>query len=263
MPSPFPGMNPYLEQPAFWSEFHSRLIVAIANTIAPRLRPNYYVSVETRTYLDEPNGELLVGIPDAVVRLGQNSNPAELTTSGAATAIAVPANPRKIQLSVPVEVTERYLQVREVRSNIVITVIEILSPKHKRGGEGRESYLAKRQVILGSQSHLVEIDLLRAYQPMPSTHSELADYRILVSSSEQRPIADLYEFSLQMPIPNFPLPLKPGDTTLIVNLQALVDEVYEQASYDLRIDYSQPVPPPALSEANQQWVQAQLGMEIK
>jgi hypothetical protein len=28
MPSPFPGMNPHLEPPVFWSEFHNRLIVA-------------------------------------------------------------------------------------------------------------------------------------------------------------------------------------------------------------------------------------------
>ena len=68
MPSPFPGMNPYLEQPAFWSSFHTRLMVAIADTVAPQLRPNYYIEVETRTYQDqEEPEEILVGIPDAAV----------------------------------------------------------------------------------------------------------------------------------------------------------------------------------------------------
>ena len=71
MPSPFPGMDPYLEQPTFWSSFHSRLIVALADALAPQLRPRYYVEVETRTYTDTPDGgELLVGIPDAVVLVG-------------------------------------------------------------------------------------------------------------------------------------------------------------------------------------------------
>jgi hypothetical protein len=66
MPSPFPGMDPYLEQPTFGSAFHSRLIVAIADALAPQLRPRYYIEVETRTYTDT-DGELLVGIPDGVV----------------------------------------------------------------------------------------------------------------------------------------------------------------------------------------------------
>ena len=65
MSSPFPGMDPYLEQPTFWSSFHSRLIVAIANTLAPQLCPHYFVEVETCTYTDTPDGELLIGIPDA------------------------------------------------------------------------------------------------------------------------------------------------------------------------------------------------------
>jgi hypothetical protein len=29
MPSPFPGMDPYLENPEFWPGVHNRLIVAI------------------------------------------------------------------------------------------------------------------------------------------------------------------------------------------------------------------------------------------
>jgi hypothetical protein len=67
MPSPFPGMDPYLEQPMFWSEFHNRLIMAISDTLAPVLRPKYYIAVETRTYMDDEDEELLIGIPDALV----------------------------------------------------------------------------------------------------------------------------------------------------------------------------------------------------
>lgn len=191
-----------------------------------------------------------VNIPDAVVRLGQKRKTANAPAAESTVAIAIPPIPRKVQLPSPIEGKERYLQVQEVRSNTVITVIEVLSPKKKRGGEGRESYLEKRQVILDSQSHRVEIDLLRAFQLMPFTDAEpVADYRILISQSTQRPIADLYEFSLPMQIPDFPLPLKQEDPALVVNLQAIIHEVYEQASYDLRIDYQQPVPPPALSDA--------------
>lgn len=74
MASPFPGMDPYLEQPAFWPPFHNRLMVGLANRIAPALRPHYYVEVETRSYMDTSEGELLIGIPDAVILRDSHSD---------------------------------------------------------------------------------------------------------------------------------------------------------------------------------------------
>jgi hypothetical protein len=141
----------------------------------------------------------------------------------------------------------------------VITVIEVLSPKNKRQGRGRDRYQRKRQMLLSSLSHLIEIDLLRGHEPMAMMGIEAAtDYRILVSRSPQRPIADLYGFTLREPIPSFPLPLRLGDEELTVDLQALVSGIYDRAGYDLRIDYRQPLPPPALSDVDQQWVEALL-----
>ncbi|NER96505.1 MAG: DUF4058 family protein [Symploca sp. SIO1B1] len=70
MPSPFPGMNPYLENPNLWSEVHHRLISAIAIALASQLRPKYRAAIEKRIYLwDESNGNKtnLVGIPDVAI----------------------------------------------------------------------------------------------------------------------------------------------------------------------------------------------------
>lgn len=255
MPSPFPGMNPYLEDSLFWSEFHSRLIVELSNVLIPNLRPKYYVGVETRTYTDTGTEELLVGIPDALVlpanppRLSSESKPA----SGSE--VAVKSRPTPIQLPMPVEITERYLEVREAGTNTVVTVIEVLSPKNKRSGDGRVTYEQKRQRVLGSLSHLVEIDLLRANPPMPMMGEiDRSDYRIVVSRSSLRPAADLYGFSVREAIPEFPLPLKPDDAELSVNLQTIVDRVYDLGSYDVRIDYHQSAPPPAFSKSDQQWI---------
>lgn len=258
MPSPFPGMNPYLEDSTFWSEFHNRLIVEMSNALIPSLRPKYYIGVETRTYTDESGEELLVGIPDALVlpstQINARSTPSEQEISGESE-IAVKARPTRIQLPVPIEVRERYLEVREVGTNMVITTIEVLSPKNKRKGDGRTAYEHKRRRVLGSLSHLVEIDLLRANPPMPMIGTlEQVDYRIVVSRSSLRPAADLYGFGVREAIPDFPLPLKPEDAELVVNLQAIVDRVYDFGSYDVRIDYRQPIPPPALSKLDQQWV---------
>ncbi|MDB9512745.1 DUF4058 family protein [Kamptonema animale CS-326] len=256
MSSPFPGMNPYLELPALWHEFHNRLIVAISDALTPYLRPRYYVAVETRTYLDDDNPELLVGIPDAIVLTASKTPVAQPT------ATATQTRPKQIRLPMPVEVKERYLEVREVGTHQVITAIEVLSPKNKRKGEGRTAYEKKRLRVLGSLSHLVEIDLLRENIPMPMIGvEETSDYRIVVSRASNRPMADLYEFQLREKIPSFSLPLKPGEPELTVDLQAILLGVYDRGSYQFRIDYRQPVPPPKLSAADRQWVDALLATD--
>ena len=256
MPSPFPGMDPYLEQPAFWASFHSRLIVAIADALAPQLRPHYYVEVEVRTYTDTPDGEeLLIGIPDAVVLSRFDEPGASVERPTEESRVAVQPRPQQVVLPMPAEIKERYLTVREVGSNAVVTVLEVLSPKNKRQGKGRNAYEEKRHTVLSSSSHLVELDLLRAEEPLPMQGAEqLADYRILVSRAERRPQADLYAFTVRDPLPNFPLPLKDRDEVVWVDLAAIFAGVYERASYDLRVDYAQEPPPPTFSKVDQAWM---------
>jgi hypothetical protein len=252
MPYPFPGMNPYLEQPAFWSSVHSRLIVALADAVAPQILPNYYIEVETRTYSEDT--ELLIGIPDAVVltKAASEKSP-QIFSNGSG--IALQNRPQTVQLPISSEVKERYLEVRDTATNSVITVIELLSPVNKRSGKGRATYEDKRQKILESTAHLVEIDLLRAFAPMPLRQDNIPwDYRILISRREQRPDADLYGFNLPEPIPYFPLPLKNPEESIAINLQNILEALYDRAGYEYRIDYQQPVPQPTLSPENQAWI---------
>jgi Protein of unknown function (DUF4058) len=253
MPFPFPGMNPYFEASFLWREVHSRLIVALANHLGSCLRPKYYAAIETRTYLEDESEGVLVGVPDAIVFASTQTRKASTATISTVT---IPqAQPQRVQLVEAIEVKERYLEVRQVETHAVIAVIEILSPKNKRS-DGRIGYLKKRQAIFESQTHLIEIDLLRAYQPMPMVGmSWLGDYRILVSNAAQRPNAELYEFNLRDRIPIFQLPLQSEDEPLIIDLQPLLQTVYDEGNFDLRIDYNKPVPEPALSESDLAWVQ--------
>ncbi len=255
MPSPFPGMDPYLEQSAFWSSFHYRLIVAIADAVAPQILPKYYIEVETRTYSEDEDSELLIGIPDAAVlsaskvrSLPQNQLPESVS-------VAMQSRPQRVQLPMGLEVRERYLEVRELGADAVITVIELLSPSNKRTGKGRVAYEDKRQRVLESASHFIELDLLRGDGSMPMVGAMSDwDYRILVSRSQERPDAELYGFMLQEPIPGFPLPLKVGDAEPWIELQPILNGVYDRAGYGYRLDYRQPVPSPTLSATNQAWV---------
>ena len=260
MSSIFPGMDPYLEYPAFWSSFHTRLIVAIAESLEPQLGAEYYVEVESRTYqTDESDHELLIGIPDAIVFSRSvddaSREPGQANRDREQSTVATQTRPEKVMIPMPVEVTERYLEVREMKSDRVITVIELLSPKNKRSGEGREAYEKKRRAILSSGTHLVELDLLRGSKPMEirGAHSE-ALYRVLISRASQRPMADFYGISLQQRLPSFPIPLQGQDIEPIVELQLIFDHVFDRARYASRIDYQQPLPPPKLSESDRAWV---------
>ncbi|MGD2179723.1 DUF4058 family protein [Lusitaniella coriacea LEGE 07167] len=259
MPSLFPGMNPYLENPELWPEVHSRLIVALADEIAPALLPHYYVAIEKRIYLTAPEENLLIGIPDVSV-ISQGIQPSqELEKSNAPTAtLSKPDEPQTVTLPLAEEVQERYLEIRDTSTGKVVTAIELLSPKNKRAGEGREAYLRKRQRILTSSTHLVEIDLLRGGKPMPiQGATQLKDYRILTSRSDLRPHAQLYAFTVQDEIPKFELPLTTGDSTPIVDLKPILDGIYDRGGYPFRIDYSQPSIPP-LSREKKAWVKTLL-----
>jgi Protein of unknown function (DUF4058) len=251
MPSPFPGMNPYLEAPSLWAGVHHWLITEIARSLLPQLRPRYFVAVEERVYQTLAKGSALVGIPDNVV-----IQPALTTAAAPASNVAVvapPNQPLTVTLPIAETIHEGYLEVREVGTNAVITVIEILSPANKRSGEGRAQYQSKRQQVLISSTHLVEIDLLCQGEPMPLANAApQSRYRILVSRSDVRPNADLYLFNLPDQIPSFPLPLQADDVEPVVDLQTLLHTVYEQGGYDLRLDYRQA--PTHLSQSEAVWV---------
>jgi hypothetical protein len=263
MPSPFPGMDPYLEHSDYWPECHSRLIVAIADALVPFARPKYEVAIEKRIYEVNPsNGEssLLVGIPDVAV-----NQPSRIlsTTSRSTNQSTVPVSyppSQPITVTVPLleKVKQNYLEVRDVATGRVVTAIEILSPVNKRSGEGRSDYLKKRQTILNSTTHLVEIDLLRAFQPMPLTGGDCpSNYRILVSRSQVRPQASLYAFSLQDGLPTIPVPLEPEEAEPLIELQSLMNQIYDRAGFDYRVNYAAD-PPEPLSQAEKDWIAQQL-----
>jgi Protein of unknown function (DUF4058) len=246
MPSPLPGMNPYLEAPELWSEFHSRMIVAIADALDTTLSQAYRVAVEKRVYLSQGEETILIGIPDVALTATPTATPR--------TATAIATAPMVVEIPLAEEVQERYLEIREIATGRVVTVIELLSPKNKRPGDGRDAYSQKRQRIMLSQTHLVEIDLLRSGDPLPMLGAATSDYRILVSRSDHRPKAQLYAFNLRQPIPIIEIPLA-ADTSTTLDVQPLLHQIYDRARLALAIDYQQP-PIPPLSQADRAWLNA-------
>lgn len=257
MPTPFPGMDPYLERPSMWPGVHNRLIVAIADDLSPRVRPHYYVAVEERVYFseDEDGRDPFVGIPDAIItgttgNGGSPSAPYEPLPKGVAMTT--------VHVGIPVQAREAYLELRDTGTGSVVTVIELLSPSNKRPGKGRDLYERKRARFLETWTHMVEVDLTRAGEPMRfADNGSVSDYRILIRRGGT-PRATLYTFGVRHAIPAFRLPLKRGDAEPVLDIGKLLHELYDRAGYDLALDYtSQPTPP--LSPVDSEWADALLG----
>lgn len=243
MRSPFPGMNPYLEHPSLWPDVHNRLIVAIADALAPKIAARYYVGVERRAYLLKADDVAFIGRPDIAVVPHPHPQPVPRPTPLAEIGI--------LEVDVPMadEVEESFLEIREVLTGKLVTILELLSPVNKLHTKGRNEYEEKRASVFRTRTNLVEIDLLRAGEPMQVVGDNVdSDYRILVSRGSKRPRAQLYHFNLRSPIPQFPLPLLPGDEEPIVNLGEILHALYDRARFDLRLDYNQPPVPPLVGE---------------
>jgi len=253
MPSPFPGMDPYIENQE-WEDFHTRLNTVMSEFLAPRVEPRYIVRVERRVYVEHPaTQETQARWADVALLRSTAAGTApalEPSLSSAATVAPV-----ECLLPMPQERRETYLVIRERESLEVVTVLETLSPWNKQAGaEGREQYLTKRDQILESRSHLIELDLLRGGLRLPVIGGLPAgDYYAIVSRWRKRPRADVYAWSVRQELPSIPVPLKDGDPDVMLALQSAFTTVYDRARYGLSIDYEAALTPP-LSDVDAVWI---------
>ncbi|CAN5909011.1 DUF4058 family protein [soil metagenome] len=252
----FPGMDPYLESKDLWAGVHGRLIVYIADLLAPSLRPRYATTVEERVYLEGPDRNVR---PDVSVRRTWSEEPAG--------AVAVlEADAPVVVLAPPEPIRETYFAILDLRAGQkVVTVIEVVSPTNKYAGAGRESYLAKQGEVLASDVHLVEIDLLRQgphVLSIPEASARMRaptyDYLICVNRAEgRRDRYELYPRRLRDRLPRIRIPLAEGDPDTVLDVQAVVNQAHEAGAYRNRIDYARPCDPP-LSSDDQPWAEQRI-----
>jgi len=245
MPSPFPGMNPYFEQPGSWRGIHSTFLVHLQAQIAPRVQPKYFTKIEETLYVDRAREERRRPFAIADIGIAKNSDTAR---SGTALAVA-----RPVQARLP-KVTKRpgkRLSIFNRANRRLVTVIEVLSPSNKDPKRDRRQYLLKREELLSSDVNLVEIDLLRGGRKMPLQNAPPDTYSIVVSRASDRPDVDLWSFTLREPIPRFPLPLADGDPEPMLDLKQVVDQAYDSAVLELGLYEEEPQPP--LSPADLKW----------
>jgi Protein of unknown function (DUF4058) len=238
MPSPFPGMDPFLEDPRRWADFHHRFITICSDFLLAAVRPKYYVQIEERVYISNENDATgKERIPDIQVVTNPDWAGGDLDTGGTAVEIAerVVAEAR-----IRDDVREARLEIIDRENQLVVTVIEVLGPSNKsQASQGRTSFELKRQEVMRSTSHWVEIDLLRGgvgvemVDPLP-----LPEYLIYLSRVDMRPYEDFWPIRLSQRLPVIPIPLNADDPDVSLDIQAVFSTVYDRAGYDFTIDYA-------------------------
>ncbi|MFV1967360.1 MAG: DUF4058 family protein [Pirellulaceae bacterium] len=248
MPSPFPGMDPFIEMQE-WPDFHATNMTVIRELLTPQVRPRYVVRVERRVYLEQPFDELDQAIPDVAIleRRGiSGSTPGTALLGESTPAIAA------VECLLPEaeEHREYFLVLRDRETFRIVTLIELLSPTNKRAGsKGREHYLDKREEILQSRINLVELDLLRGGRRLPMrTELPEGDYYALVRRGWRQRRAAVYAWTLRQKMPPIPIPLQKDEPEPKLDLQAALDLSYDRAAYQDSLDYSQALQPPARPE---------------
>ena len=256
MPSPFPGMDPYLEG-EMWQEFHETLAGAIRAQLMPLLAPQYVALLAKRYVVDYSALGIFdvlrdrVIYPDVHVVKPPGVAPATEPSSGGV-AIAEPA----------VELPSLYLadmpllhvEIRDVSQRRLVTMLEILSPANKHG-DGIRHYADRRLEVMRTETHLLEIDLLRQGTRIRLTREPPpAPYYIYLSRVDRRPLTQIWPLALREPLPVVPVPLLPPDPDVPLDMQAAVQACFDLVGYERLLDYTSAPPQPELSAEDTAWV---------
>ncbi len=221
MESPFPGMDPWLEDAGLWPNFHTSMITRIRDDLAAQLSSELFVAIEERVF-SIPEYDAMPQIMIADV---------------------------SIATMVDSVVRQPYLEIRNVRNQSVVTVIEMLSPTNKSPGRGRRSYERKRNNIVRGEVHLVEFDLLRLDGSfLPHLPGRSFHYTVHVHRVGDPPQGMIRPITMQQQLPVIPIPLREQDADVALDLQRAFHAVYNSGRFDVVLDYSAPPAVPLLPD---------------
>ncbi len=264
MPSPFPGMDPYLEHPAIFPDLHDRMITNLSESLQAALPSPYFAAIGDRVWVEVSERE--IG-PDVKVLRGRDQ-PALEGSRGGGTSVAAAVQSQPIVVTVPQdERREAFLGIySSLEGERLVTTIEILSLSNKTpGAHGRDLYLRKQKEVLASQVHLVEVDLLRSGEHTTAVSLKRAlrktgrfDYHACIHRFDNIEDYFVYPILLRQKLPQLSIPLLPGDDPVTVDLQAVFDRSYDTGPYRRRVRYAEVDPVPPLSAEDREWASAVL-----
>ena len=248
MASPFPGMDPYLEDPAFWPDFHHRFIDDLCDAIANELPDPYEARLDESINLIQASPEVIKLIyPELAVTRAKHA-PSGKRKSGSATLLEPVTLPHEIYE----ELKQARIEIIHRPERSLVTILEVLSPFNKTG-DGHKQYRAKRAAILGQYVHLVELDLLvGGDRPALRVPLPAGDYYAYVSRRERRFDCEVYAWTVRDRLPTIPVPLKEPDADVLIDLAEPFDIAYERGRYAKSLFYGK-APKAALKRADAQW----------
>lgn len=219
MPSPFPGMDPYLEHPKLWPAFQHQLLACLYQVLLPGLVDRYRARVGSRTYVSE------VPLFTSIIRE---------------------------------EYTEEFIEIRTRTDSRLVTLLEVVGPANKTTPAGRAVYLEKRKEAVAQRAAVVEIDLVMQGKPT-LTYSRDGlpefDHAVSVTRSGAADRYEIYTATIQKRLPKFKLPLAADDRDALLDLQAAFARAYDLGGFAAAVEYKGP--PPAevpLTDAQRAWV---------
>ena len=256
MPSPFPGMDPYLESPKHWRDFHARFISEWSNSLNQQLPRRYLARVEERIALARTDDEDTQAMrPDVAImrsgpaplRLASEEMDAELTAT-------LDEEPAILPIGVLEEEPDRYIRIVRHPDRTLVAVLELLSPWNKVN-PGRREYLGHRQELFRQPVHLIELDLLVAGQRIPvGGRLPGGDYYAIVTRWDRRPDCEAYAWSVRQRLPAIRVPLSSPDLDLRLELQPIFDRVFDAGRCAEAIEYGEPLAAP-LANSDREWAE--------
>ncbi len=267
MPSPFPGMDPYLESPEIFPDFHDSVITYLREALQANLPAPYFAALGRRVWIEVSRRS--IG-PDVEVRRAGGPSPRQtepIQVGVGAVAIASSSVARPVVVKVAHdEIREPFVEIysRTAEGKRLVTSIEILSLSNKTPGEhGRDLYQRKQREILASQVHLIEVDFLRGGEHTTAVPLDLAreacapfDYHVSVHPFDDLETFLVYPIQLADRLPPVDIPLLPGDPSVTLDFQAVFDRCYDAGPYSREIQYDADTVIPPLRPDQAAWATA-------
>ena len=221
MPSPFPGMDPYLEDDKLWASFHNQLAHSLYQMLLPGLMDRYRARISQRQYVTEQ------ALFTSVVRE---------------------------------EHTEQFIEIRQRTDGRMVTLVDIVSPANKTSDVGRRVFLEKRRDARANRSNIVQVELVLPGQPLLDyAHEGVVDwdYGVTVTRCNKPDHFEIYTATLQKRLPRFRLPLASDDRDTVVDLQAAFIRSFDQGDFASQIDYGKD-PSLRLTDEQRTWIDERL-----
>jgi Protein of unknown function (DUF4058) len=217
MPSPFPGMDPYLEDEKLWPAFQHQLVASLYQILLPGLVDRYRARIHQRTYFTEEP------LFTSVIRQERH---------------------------------EEFIEVRQRTDGRLVTLVDIASPINKTLSQGRAAYHETRRQARGQNASIVEIDLVLQGQPLLDYSRDGLpdwDYAVTVTRCTQPERYEIYTSTLPKRLPRFKVPLSADDRDTVLDLQATFARAYDQGNFTNHLDYTRD-PTTRMDDSDREWV---------